>query len=126
MDEYLRLPHVFYDPNLGPGGPGPRGIGGLADHALYSEHPEARVAVTVHSFFLMPLLISRSRMVALTNERLARRMASLADIKILELLFDTPTTEEAIYWHPRMTSDPGHRWFRDLLKKSTAPLAEGS
>jgi LysR family nod box-dependent transcriptional activator len=98
----------------------------LADHALYSEHPEARVAVTVHSFFLMPLLLSSSRMVALTNERLARQIASLADIKILELLFDTPTTEEAIYLHPRVSSDPGHRWFRDILKKSTVPLAEGT
>jgi LysR family nod box-dependent transcriptional activator len=111
MDEYLELPHVVY-------GTGLQDISGLADRALYSVHPEAQVAVTVQSFFLMPLLLGHSRMIALTHERLARRLATIADIKILKLLFETPTTEEAIYWHPRLTADPAHRWLRGVLLKS--------
>jgi DNA-binding transcriptional LysR family regulator len=119
MEEYLELPHVVY-------GTGLQDISGLADRALYSVHPEARVAVTVQSFFLMPMLIGRTRMIALTHERLARRLAGLADIKIINPLFDTPTTEEAMYWHPRLTSDPAHRWLRDILKQGVQPIVEGA
>jgi LysR family nod box-dependent transcriptional activator len=111
MEDYLRLPHVVY-------GTGLHDISGLADRALYSVHPEARVAVTVQSFFLMPLLLGRSQMIALTHGRLARRLAGVADIKILKLLFETPTTEEAIYWHPRLTADPAHHWLRGVLLQS--------
>jgi DNA-binding transcriptional LysR family regulator len=116
MEEYLRQPHVVY-------GTGLHDISGLADRALYSVHPEARVAVTAQSFFLMPLLLGRSRLIALTHERLARRLASLADIKILEPEFDTPATEEAIYWHPRLTPDPAHRWLRELLHDCARKMA---
>jgi DNA-binding transcriptional LysR family regulator len=116
MDEYLGLPHVVY-------GTGLHDISGLADRALYSVHPEARVAVTVQSFFLMPMLLGGTRMIALSHERLARRLAEVADIKILNLLFDTPVIEEATFWHPRFTSDPGHRWLRNILKQSVAPIA---
>jgi DNA-binding transcriptional LysR family regulator len=119
MEDYLRLPHVVY-------GTGIHDISGLADRALYSVHPEARVAVTVQSFFLMPLLLGRSRMIALTHGRLARRLTDLADIKILKLLFDTPTTEEAIYWHPRLTADPAHRWLRSVLLQSVQAIAPGA
>lgn len=119
MEDYLKLPHVVY-------GTGLQGISGLADRAVYSVHPEARVAVTVHSFFLMPLLLGHSRMIALTHERMARKLESLADIKILKLLFDTPAIEEALYWHPRLTSDPAHCWFRNVLKQSVVPITGGS
>lgn len=115
MEEYLQLPHVVY-------GTGLHDISGLADRAVYSVHPEARVAVTVQSFFLMPLLLGHSRMIALTHQRLARRLADLADIKILKLLFETPTTEEAIHWHPRLTPDPAHRWLRSVLLQSVQAI----
>ena len=116
MEEYLQQPHVVY-------GTGPQDISGLADRAIYTVHPEARIAVTTQSFFLMPFLIGRSRLIGLTHQRLARRLATMADIKILKPLFETPITEEAIYWHPRMTSDPGHRWLREVLIRSAAAIA---
>ncbi|HWO73507.1 MAG TPA: LysR family transcriptional regulator, partial [Dehalococcoidia bacterium] len=68
-------------------------------------------------------LLGRSRLIALQHERLARRLASMADIKVLTLLFDTPSIEEAMYWHPRVTADPAHRWLRSVLKESAAALA---
>jgi len=116
MEEYLRQPHVVY-------GTGLQDISGLADQAVYSVHPEARITVTTSSFFLMPFLLGRSRLIALQHERLARRLASMADIKVLTLLFDTPSIEEAMYWHPRVTADPAHRWLRSVLKESAAVLA---
>jgi LysR family nod box-dependent transcriptional activator len=115
MEEYLDQPHVVY-------GTGLHDISGLADRAVYTVHPEARIAVTTQSFFLMPFLVGGTRLIALEHERLAQRLASMADIKILKLLFDTPAIEEAMYWHPRMTSDPAHRWLRNVLLKSGEAL----
>jgi DNA-binding transcriptional LysR family regulator len=115
MEEYLQQPHVVY-------GSGLHDISGLADRAIYSVHPEARIAVTTPSFFLMPLLLGRSRLIALAHERLARRLADMADIKLLKLLFETPTLEEAMYWHPRVTADPAHRWLRNVLVKSAEAM----
>jgi LysR family transcriptional regulator, nod-box dependent transcriptional activator len=111
MEEYLEQPHLVY-------GTGLQDISGLADQAVYSVHPEARIAVTTSSFFLMPFLLGRTRLIALAHERLARRLAGMAEIKVLKLLFETPAIEEAMYWHPRMTSDPAHRWLRNILAKS--------
>ena len=116
MEQYLRLPHVVY-------GSGLNDISSIADRAVYSVHPEARVVVTVQNFFLMPLLLGHSRMIALTHERLARRLAKLADIRMAKLEFEMPETEEAMYWHPRLTADPAHRWLRDLLLRSSPGTA---
>jgi hypothetical protein len=27
-----------------------------------------------------------------------------------------PDIHEAMYWHPRHTTDPGHQWLRERLK----------
>jgi DNA-binding transcriptional LysR family regulator len=119
IEEYLAHPHLAYGTSM-------QDISGLADHAVYTLHPEATIAVMTPSFFLMPFLLAGSRLIALAHERLARRLQDMAQIKILEPLFDTPAVAEAIYWHPRMTSDPAHRWLRDLLKQGvhalTSPL----
>jgi DNA-binding transcriptional LysR family regulator len=115
MEEYLQLPHVIY-------GAGLQDISSLADRAVFSAHPEAQLSVTVQNFFLMPLLIGRTNMIALTHERLARRLSSLADIKVIRPQFELPEIQEAMYWHPRLTADPGHRWLRSLLLESTLAL----
>ncbi len=115
MEEYLKQPHLAYGTSL-------QDISGLADHAVYALHPETHISVMTPSFFLMPFLLAGSRLIALAHERLARRLEAVAEIKILELLFDTPPVAEAIYWHPRMTSDPAHRWLRDLLRQSVHPM----
>jgi DNA-binding transcriptional LysR family regulator len=111
MEEYLAQPHVVY-------GTGLQDISGLADRAIYTVHPEERIAVTTNSFFLMPFLLGHSRLIALVQESLARRLADMADLKILKPLFETPVLEDALYWHPRVTADPAHGWLRGILLKS--------
>jgi len=110
LEQYLQRPHLVYSTGL-------QDISSLADRAIYASNPEARIAVSTHSFVLIPMLLGHSRLVALVNERLASQFASFAGIKLLEVLFDMPDISEAMYWHPRFTTDPAHRWLRSLLKK---------
>ncbi|MCG6204339.1 LysR family transcriptional regulator [Rhodopseudomonas sp. HC1] len=112
---FLDLPHLVY------------GIGNdrqlnLADQHLVDLGIRRRIEVTVESFLLNPFLIQGTRMVSLVLERAARRLLGSADIKLLETPIAVPDIHEAMYWHPRHTTDPGHRWLRDKLQRVAAEL----
>ena len=79
--------------------------------------------VSVDSFLLLPLLLQGTPQVALIQERLGRKLATVADIRLVEPLFDTPALAEAMYWHSRNTSDPAHRWLRTMLRNVADELS---
>jgi DNA-binding transcriptional LysR family regulator len=114
--QFLRLPHLVY------------GIGAdrqlnLADQYLEQTGVERRIDVTVESFLLVPFLIQGTELVSHVLERAARRLAATTNIRLLESPFDLPDIHEAMYWHPRHTTDPGHRWLRERLKAISKEFA---
>ena len=113
LEQCLALPHVAYSSG---------GLSrlGILEASLRSTHPEVEVVMSIESFFLLPFMLTETRYIALVHERLARRLANLGDIKILQLDFKTDKVEEALYWHPRLTVDPAHRWLREMLRECTA------
>lgn len=115
LDEYMRLPHVVY-------GSGLNEIRGMADRAVRNFGGVRHVQATADSFFLLPFLLQDSDLVALVHERLARKLADAADIRLVEPLFETPPVAEAMYWHTRNTSDPAHVWLRTVLREISAKL----
>ena len=56
------------------------------------------------------------------HEKLARRFAPLAEIRIL--LSPLPSEEHlaVLYWDTNATNDPGHRWFRGVLVRDAAAV----
>jgi LysR family transcriptional regulator, nod-box dependent transcriptional activator len=114
LDQFLALPHVAYGPGIG--------SLGILENRMLAEHPEETIAMSVESFFLLPFMLTRTRYIAVVHERLAKRLSHVSDIKILELDFKTEPITEAIYWHPRLTLDPGHRWLRELLMRSASEI----
>jgi DNA-binding transcriptional LysR family regulator len=89
---------------------------------MLAEHPEETIAMSIESFFLLPIMLTKTRYIAVVHERLAKRLSTLGDIKVLELEFKTEPITEAIYWHPRLTLDPAHRWLRELLVRSAGEI----
>lgn len=108
LEQYLSLPHLAY-------GMGPMQMPGLADQALAAMHVARRVELTIQSFFLLPFLIKGTRLITLIHERMGKRIAKMADVRLFEPPFETAPISEAMIWHPRRTSDPAHRWLRDQL-----------
>lgn len=109
MDSYLRLPHLVY------------GIGNdrqlnLADQHLRKTGVHRRIEVTVESFLLVPFLLEGTEMVSLILERAAQRLSGLTSVRTFRPPVELPEIYEAMYWHPRHTADPGHRWLRDRLQ----------
>lgn len=114
-DQFLRLPHLVY------------GIGqdrqlNLADQHLVQSGIMRRIDVTVESFLLVPFLIQGTPMISLVLERIAKRLAATTNIRTLDCPFSLPDIHETMYWHPRHTTDSGHRWLRERLKLVAAEL----
>jgi len=115
LTDYMRLPHAVYQVST-------RGGWGIADRSIREMNLPRHVQVSVDSFVLLPLLLAGTPQVALIQERLGRKLAAVADLRVVEPLFDTPPVAEAMYWHGRNTSDPAHRWLRTMLREAAAEL----
>jgi DNA-binding transcriptional LysR family regulator len=103
MEKYLSLPQLSYGP------------ASTAEHAFNEMALERRVELTVQSFFLLPFLLQGTHLVTLIHERLGKRMAEVADIRLLEPPFKAPIVSESMHWHPARTADPAHTWLRQQL-----------
>ncbi len=113
-EQYLQLPHLIYsigaDQQLN-----------LADRHLAQLGVQRRIEVTVESFLLVPFLLQDTQLVSLVLERAARRLPT-TNIRNLEPPLALPEIHEAMYWHPRHTTDPGHRWLRERLQATATEL----
>ena len=83
-----------------------------------------RVAVSVEGFLPLPAYIAGTNRVTLIQARLAERIAPAPAFRTVECPFDPIPITEALWWHPTLEHDPGHRWFRDLVERAGARLAE--
>jgi DNA-binding transcriptional LysR family regulator len=116
LDDYLRLPHLVY--SIGPG----RQLN-PADQHLARLGTQRRIEFTVESFLLVPFLIRGTSLASLVLERAARQLAAAAtDIRLLPPPLPLPDIHETMYWHPRHTTDPAHRWLRERLLASARDL----
>lgn len=115
-EQFGALPHLVY------------GIGfdrqlNLADRHLASLGIRRQIHVTVESFLLAPFLIEGTPLISLVLEREVRALGAPAKIRLFEPPFALPDIHEAMYWHPRHTTDPAHRWLRERLSAIGASIA---
>ncbi|MDX2548438.1 LysR family transcriptional regulator [Streptomyces sp. WI04-05B] len=90
---------------------------------LRSNGIEPHVEVVTDSFLSVPFLLAGSNRVAFLQERLARRLAPVAPVRILPSPVDIGPLNLSLRWHPTMSDDPGHRWFRDALGRAAERVA---
>ena len=72
-----------------------------------------RVEVSVPAFGTLPFVVEGTSRVALIQERLVRRLAPTAAIRVLPCPFAAVPVQEALWWHPVHTQDAGHLWLRE-------------
>ena len=85
---------------------------------------ELKVSVATDGFVGLPAMVVGSSRVAFIQQRLASRLVASSDLAILECPFDVVPVEESFWWHPTLTADPGHIWFRDLIRRAGTIVAE--
>jgi LysR family nod box-dependent transcriptional activator len=113
-EDYRRLPHLVY--SIG----ADRQLN-LADRHVAEIGIPRRIEVTVESFLLVPFLVRGTPLASLVLERAATLLAA-DGIRLLEPPVPIPDIHEWMYWNPRHTVDPGHRWMRERLAQTAADL----
>lgn len=113
---YVQLPHLAFSV-------GDTGLG-LPERYIERAGVHRRIEMTCHSFVAMPFLLRGTQLVCLIQERLARRVADAANIRVLEPPFPVPDGREAMYWSPRNTADPAHTWLRGVIAELSDELDE--
>jgi DNA-binding transcriptional LysR family regulator len=81
-----------------------------------------RSGVTARGWLPLSFVVQGTDLVALMPERLARRIAPLAGVVVVEPPFDDIALPEALWWHPSRDHDPGHRWLRAVVTQVAESL----
>ncbi|GAA3137802.1 LysR family transcriptional regulator [Streptomyces echinatus] len=99
---------------------------GPIDSALAERGLRRRVAVVVPSHTSAMLLARDTDLVALTlADWLPGTIAALG-LRTFPIPLDLAPLDFGMAWHPRNSTDPGHRWFRDHLAAAVlAPSGTG-
>ena len=71
--------------------------------------------VMTPSFVTAPLMLTGTQLVALVAEKLAEAVAQAAHLRLVASPVPLRPLVEAMYWDPRHTEEPGHRWLRQRL-----------
>ncbi|MET9536905.1 LysR family transcriptional regulator [Streptomyces sp. NPDC006553] len=78
---------------------------------------EPHVEVSVDSFHALPALVAGTRRIALVQARLARLLAPLAAVRVMEPPYEAVPLREAFWWHPVHTHDAAHIWLRETAAR---------
>lgn len=107
LEEYCQLEHVIMSVDATP-------MQNAFDLVLETSGCSRKVAVALPNYGAVRPLISNSDLIVTMSERVAR--ATMSDHVILPLPIEQPTICYAVGWHPKHRDDPGHMWFRRLLR----------
>jgi DNA-binding transcriptional LysR family regulator len=88
---------------------------GPIDGALAELGLRRRTAVVVPSHTSAMMLARTTDLVALTLADWLPETISALGLRTFPIPLDLPPLDLGMAWHPRNSTDPGHRWFRDHL-----------
>lgn len=84
---------------------------------------QMEVAVALDTFLAIPEFIVGTDRIAMMQEKLAHRVVSSGEVKIVPCPVELMPLVEAFWWHPTVERDPGHIWFRSLVNRVGGTLA---
>jgi DNA-binding transcriptional LysR family regulator len=86
---------------------------------LFKQHSKRRQVVVELAHGLgIAEIVAASDLIACVPKRLAESFMSSEDLAFFPLPFEAPGADVCQFWHDRVHSDPGHRWFRNLVYKN--------
>lgn len=90
-----------------------RGLSGIVDELLANAGRQRRVAASIQSYALAPLVIERSDLICTLPQRLLTRFADTLDL--FQPPLELAAFDLSLFWHPRSHDDGGHSWLRGHL-----------
>lgn len=113
LEKYVTLGHVVYESQGKP----------FFDRWFDRTHGEIRrIEVSTHGFQSLPSLVIGTRRVATVPTRLAKQMAAMLPVRVVQLNFALPRLVEVLQWHQVRDLDPGLLWLRTLIIEQATRL----
>ncbi|WP_246563368.1 LysR family transcriptional regulator [Bradyrhizobium liaoningense] len=111
LDRFCALDHLLISADGG-------GFSGLVDDALAALGRSRRVAVSIQTYALAPVILAHSDCICTLPRRFLMRFAHELDLTPPPL--DLPLARIVALWHPRNQEDGAHAWLRDCLYQAAA------
>ncbi len=113
LEELTRIPHIL-TAVLG-------GERGFFDNILLDHGVHRRVAVTTPSFTQSARMAACTDYLVILPRAFAQTQPTL---HVHELPLTVPPAQVAMWWHPRSTGDPRHRWLRQTMQTLADQLGQ--
>ncbi|UYP18921.1 LysR family transcriptional regulator [Rhodococcus sp. Z13] len=78
-----------------------------------------RTGATTGNVAVLPYALQNTSLVTLLPERMARHIADVASLRILEPTFPLPPLRQFAVWHAERDTDPAHIWLRSRIDPIT-------
>jgi DNA-binding transcriptional LysR family regulator len=105
LSQYLRWPHLSIDV----GQP-------WVDLALEARGATRRVAVVLPYHVVGSSILPGTELVLTVPARVVSQFADSSRVRILDAPRELGDVQFAAVWHPRVDSDPAHRWLRGIVR----------
>lgn len=116
VDRFLAATHVVFSPDE-------RSLQNLVDFALESHGVKRRIGTFVSTFQMAASIVAESNRLAVVPAGLARHLAHIPGIRIVDSPIEFPSLLVSMAWHPRSHEEPQQRWFRKLVADSARQAA---
>lgn len=114
LDQLQQLPYLAWRA---------QGAQSFVDQQLTRLGVERNVEIVTENFVIAPFLLRGTRLVTMIHEQLASALAEAAHIRLMESPVELAPVTQRMYWHPRRTEDPAHRWLRSRMADIAAAVA---
>lgn len=108
LKQYLDFQHVLVEIR--------EGQQALVDRALSRLAAKRRVAVTLPFFVPAIFAIAQTDLILTVPRKLAEITADMANVRVVEAPQEIQSFPYFMSWHPRLTNEPAHLWFREQLR----------
>lgn len=115
LEQFIQYPHIQVAPRGKPGG--------YVDDMLREKGLSRHVARAIPFFGTALQLAAHTDYILTISERIARAMAPTLNLAVLEVPIELRPYALSLLWHPRVDSDEGHRFLRDVFIRAARDAA---
>ena len=110
LKQYLESQHVLVEIR--------EGQQALVDRALSQLSAKRQVVLTLPFFVPAIFAVAQTDLILTVPRRLAKITAAMAGVHVVEAPREIKSFPYFMAWHPRLTNEPAHKWFREQLRSA--------
>lgn len=114
LKQYLKFPHLMVEIR--------EGQQPFVDRTLAQLGTKRCVALTLPFFVPAIFAIARTDLILTVPRKLAEITAAMAGVRIVEPPREIKSFPYFMTWHPRLTTEPAHAWFREQLRTAARTI----